>query len=187
MVSLYLAAELSSERFGDAIRAELADRHMPETLITQPDLTDEIAARERRAVLGATRGFGQNREMFEHFPDHVRWVWARLNREELAHVRYIEYPYWNELSGGSRLPVDAARRIDEGITVFSVSNDRFIRAADVLSRGELFAPPIFAGPNYDDLVCLEGHLRLTAYALAGFPVDLNCLIGTAPTLDRWAQ
>lgn len=36
-------------------------------------------------------------------------------------------------------------------------------------------------------MCLEGHLRLTAHALAGFPVDVECLVGTAPTMGRWTQ
>jgi hypothetical protein len=34
-------------------------------------------------------------------------------------------------------------------------------------------------------VCLEGNLRLTAYALAGFPAGVECLVGTAPTMGRW--
>ncbi|WP_245790508.1 hypothetical protein [Streptomyces monashensis] len=43
------------------------------------------------------------------------------------------------------------------------------------------------GERQDDLVCLEGHLRLTAYALAGFPADIECLVGTAPARGRWAR
>jgi hypothetical protein len=187
MVSLYLAGELSSERFGAAIRAELAQHHLSERLLTRPDLTDEVGNRQRRAVLATTRGYGEDREMFEYFPDRVVWEWARLDPGDLARVRYIEYSYWNELSGGSRLPIDAARRIEEGVTVFGVQNDRFARAADALRGGAQFPPLILAGVSRDKLVCLEGHLRLTAYALAGFPIDLDCLIGTAPALDRWAQ
>jgi hypothetical protein len=34
---------------------------------------------------------------------------------------------------------------------------------------------------------LEGHLRLTGYALAGFPAAVECLLGTAPDMGRWAQ
>lgn len=102
-------------------------------------------------------------------------------------MRYIDYSYWNELSGGSRLPVDAAGRIREGVRVFGISNQRFLDAADAVARGERFPPLILAGPHYDDLVCLEGHLRLTGYALAGFPVEVECLIGTAPTMGRWAR
>jgi len=47
-------------------------------------------------------------------------------------------------------------------------------------------PLILAGPRYDDLVCLEGNLRLPAHALAGFPTEAECLVGTAPALERWA-
>ncbi|WP_222432377.1 hypothetical protein [Leekyejoonella antrihumi] len=187
MVAYYLAGELTSERFGEAIRAELAARHLPEDVLTRPDLGDENGNRARRAVLAATRGYGQDREMFEHFPDDVRWVWAQLMPAELARVRYIEYSYWNELSDGSRLSVDAARRIEKGVRVFGVSNDRFLAAAEAVKRGDRFPPLILAGPHDEDLVCLEGHLRLTAYALAGFPIPLDCLIGSAPALTRWTQ
>jgi hypothetical protein len=51
----------------------------------------------------------------------------------------------------------------------------------------MFPPLIFAGTAGDHLVCLEGHLRLTAYALAGFPTELDCLVGIDPTFARWAE
>jgi hypothetical protein len=60
-------------------------------------------------------------------------------------VRYIEYSYWNELSGGSRLPGDAAERIRAGVRVSGVSNGRFIAAARAVRRGERFSPLILAG------------------------------------------
>jgi hypothetical protein len=85
----------------------------------------------------------------------------------VARVRYTEYSYWNELSGGSRLPVDAAVRIRAGIRVFDVPNDRFRAAALAVARGVRFDPLILGGVTPAGLVCLEGHLRLTGYALAG--------------------
>ncbi len=186
MVACYLAGEITSERFGPAIRAELAARDLRYELLTDPGPSDETGNRQRRAMLAATRGYGEDREMFEHFPEDVPWVWARLNPPDLALVRYIEYSYWNELSGGSRLPIDAARRIETGVTVFNVPNGRFLRAADAVKQGAVFPPLILAGPSRDDLVCLEGHLRLTAYALARFPRELDCLVGVAAKLARWA-
>jgi hypothetical protein len=134
-----------------------------------------------------TRGYGEDREIFEHFPATVRWVRAWLTPAELAQVRYVEYSYWNEISGGSRLAADAARNIRAGVRPYGVSNQRFIRAARALLRGERFPPLILAGPADDDLVCLEGNLRLTAYALAGFPAGAECPAGTAPALGRWAR
>jgi hypothetical protein len=187
MVACYLAGEITSERFGPAIRAQLVARDLPDEAITNADLSDETGNRHRRTILGATRGYGKDREMFTHFPDTVAWVWARLSSRDLALVRYIEYPYWNELSGGSRLPIDAARRIKDGVTVFDVPNTRFLRASDAVEHGTIFPPLILAGPAGDRLVCLEGHLRLTAHALAGFPTELDCLVGIDRTLARWAE
>ena len=94
---------------------------------------------------------------------------------------------WNELSGGSRLPADAPARIRAGVRVFGVSNRRFVAAARAVARGEVFPPLILAGGRRDALVCLEGHPRLTAYALAGFPAHVECLVGTAPSMDRWCR
>lgn len=92
---------------------------------------------------------------------------AVLSADELSRVRYVEYSYWEEISGATRLPADAARRIR--------------------ARGERFPPLILVGHRRERLVCLEGKLRLTAHALEGFPVEVECLVGTAATMGRWAQ
>ena len=185
MVALFLLGEMGSERFGAGIRTALDAAGQTETLITATDLSDADQNRARRAILAKTRGYGENRDVFENFPARVRWVRAMLAPGELARVRYIDYSYWNELSGGSRLPSDAAQQVRRGIKVFGVSNRRFLRAARAVERGELFPPLILAGRRRDRLICLEGHLRLTAYALAGFPDEVECLVGTARAMDRW--
>lgn len=190
MIACFLRGELTSRRFGPVLHAALSAAGLSERLLTDADLGNEKENRARNELLGATRGYGQNRDVFDEdfpAPASVRWIRAALDRVELAKVRYIDYSYWNELSGGSRLAVDAARRIREGVSVFGVSNQRFVDAAHALSKGERFPPLILAGQRLDDLVCLEGHLRLTGYALAGFPVEVECLIGTAPAMGRWAR
>lgn len=187
MVACFLRGELTSPRFGAATRRALAAAGQFEDVVTDADLADPKANGVRRGLLAVTRGYGENRELFEGFPGGVQWIRAVLTPEELTRVRYIEYSYWNELSGGSRLPGDAAARIRMGVRVFGVSNGRFLAAACAVRRGERFSPLIVVGPRPDALVCLEGHLRLTAYALAGFPVGVECLVGTAPELGRWAK
>lgn len=187
MVACFLLGELTSARFGADLRRALAAAGQAELLLTRADLADPDANRARRALLAETRGYGENRDVFEDFPDRVRWIRAVLTPDELARVRYIEYSYWNELSGGSRLPGDAAERIRAGVRVFDVPNGRFLAAARAVRRGERFAPLILAGPRPEELVCLEGHLRLTAYALAGFPAGVECLVGTAGAMERWAR
>jgi hypothetical protein len=103
MVACFLLGELTSMRFGPSVREALSAAGLSERLLTEADLADEKANRVRRELLGATRGYGQNRELFDaQFPARVRWVKAVLTSSELAHVRYMDYSYWNELSGGCR-------------------------------------------------------------------------------------
>jgi hypothetical protein len=187
MVACLLGAEVTSARFGAFVRAALADAGESDLLLTRPDTSDAAENAVRRALLATTRGYGEDRDVFEDFPRGVRWEWALLDPAELAAVRYIEYSYWNELSGGSRLPGDAAARIRAGVEAFDVPNGRFELAAAALAAGERFPPLILAGEGPGKLVCLEGNLRLTAYALARFPAEVECLVGTAPGLARWAR
>ncbi|MEV0415871.1 hypothetical protein AB0I68_35190 [Streptomyces sp. NPDC050448] len=187
MVACFLSGELSSQRFGQNLRSHLAVAGQAEQLLTHPDLSDAGANFVRRALLAATRGYGENRDLFENFPTHVTWIRALLSVNEAAGVRYLDYSYWVELSGGSRRPTDAAARIKAGLRAFDVPNEPFVDAAHALIRGERFPPLILVGERQDNLVCLEGHLRLTAHALVGFSTDIECLIGTAPTMGRWAR
>ena len=60
-------------------------------------------------------------------------------------------------------------------------------ASRSLAMERAVSPLMVPGPSRGDLVCLEGHLRLTAYALARFAVELNCLIGITLRLARRAQ
>ena len=187
MVACFLRGELSSRRFGQNLRSHLAAAGQTKQLLTHPDLSDAGENLARRALLAATRGYGENRDLFENFPTHVTWTRALLSGGEAAGVRYLDYSYWVELSGGSRRPADAAARVKAGLRAFGVPNEPFVDAARAVIRGERFPSLILVGERQDNLVCLEGHLRLTAYALVGFPTDIECLIGTAPTMGRWAQ
>jgi hypothetical protein len=132
MIACFLQGELSSERFGPAIHDAMLARGQPETLVTHPNLADQHANQDRRAQLAATRGYGEDRELFEHFPAEVRWVRARLTGAELGWIRYVEYSYWNEISGGSRLATDAAERTNAGVRPWGVSHRRFHSAAYAL-------------------------------------------------------
>ncbi|MEU6479140.1 hypothetical protein ABZ858_20080 [Streptomyces sp. NPDC047017] len=187
MVACFLGGELSSRRSGQNLRSHLAAAGQVEQSLTHPDLSDAGANRARRALLAATRGYGENRGLFENFPAHVRWTRALLTAGEAAGVRYLDCSYWVELSGGSRRPADAAARVKAGLRGFAVPNEPFVEAAPALARGECFPPLVLVGESQDDLVCLEGQLRLTAYALVGFPAGIECLIGTSPAMGRWAR
>ena len=73
------------------------------------------------------------------------------------------------------------------LPAFDVTNDDVLDVASAVSRGARLPPLILVGERYDELVCHEGHMRLTAYALAGFPAETECLVGIAQAMGAWTQ
>ena len=112
-----------------------------------------------------------------------------ITQAELARVRYIDYDYWVELSGGTRLAADAAPRIRAGAAPFGVSSEWALGMAREVARGARFPPLILVTTEPGgDLVVLEGHARLTAFMLARdrLPPELEVLVGSSPAMTRWA-
>jgi hypothetical protein len=188
MVALFLRAELTSDRYGPGIRALLARDGVPDRVITAPDLGDDAENQVRARLLTDHRGYSTRTEIFEDFPDRVRWEWMAITPAELATVRYIDYSYWNELSGGSRLAADAAPRVRAGITPFGVPSDGLLAMAEQVAAGARFPPLILVTTSPPgDLLVLEGHGRLTAYMLARdhLPAELDVLVGYSAEMTRW--
>ncbi len=113
-----------------------------------------------------------------------------MTKDELWTVRYVEYSYWNVISAGSRLPLDAAAQIRNNVTAFDVPNTGFLKAAGAVREGHTFPELILVrcGPAAPSVV-LEGHLRLTAYALEPeqTPESLSVIIGESPGFDQWVN
>jgi len=161
MVALFLRTELPSARWQDGLRVLLERDGLPERVVTDPNLGDDTENQARLRLLTAHRGYSVRTELFEDFPDDVRWQWMAITPSELAGVLYIDYDYWVELSGGTRLAVDAGARFPSLILVTTGLGG--------------------------DLVVLEGHCRLTAFMLARdwLPPELEVLVGSSPAMTRW--
>lgn len=188
MVALFLRAEVASERFGPALEALLRRDGKARAVVESPDTADPDANAYRRRLLRDCRGYGRDGDVFAGWPASVAWFRAALSPPEVAGLRYIEYSYWNELSGGTRLPGDAAEAIRAGREVHGQSNERFLRAAGALREGVRFPELIVAGGAAEGpLTVLEGNLRLTAYLLAPecLPEALEVVAGFAPELAGW--
>jgi hypothetical protein len=186
MIALFLRGELLSGHTGPAIQRALVDAGVDPRVVREPDVSDPDANAIRRGLLTAARDYDAG-GLFHGFPDDVRWEWAALTPEELMAVRYIDYSYWVELSGGTRLPTDGARRLREGVEPFGVPSTGFFELAEELAVGKRFSELILVdGPA--GLVVLEGHARLTAYALqpTAIPPELEVLVGTSPSMSEWA-
>lgn len=85
--------------------------------------------------------------------------------KDLNNIRYINYDYWNELSNGTGSPLIASKNITQGKTVFNVSNASFFDGANLLKSGAKFKPCILLTADYNTFVVLEGHFRITCYAM----------------------
>ena len=188
MVALFLCTELPAARHRDDLRALLERDGLPDHVITNPDLGDDAENQARLRLLTRHRGYGTRTELFDGFPDDVVWQWMAITSAELASARYIDYDYWVELSGGTRLPADAAPRIRAGVAPFGVPSDWALGMAQAVADGARFPPLILVttGPG-GDLVVLEGHARLTAFMLARdrLPPELEVLVGSSPAMTRW--
>jgi hypothetical protein len=145
VVAHFLKHEFKSERFGTAIFEVLQRNGWPASLLEEPDLKNVEECSIRANVLREFRGYGKNDGVFENFPSDVAWGRFAISGPELMQVRYIEYSYWNEISGGSRLPCDAAIRIRQGVTIFGMSTQSFVEMASALRTGAVFPELILVG------------------------------------------
>ncbi len=180
MIAVFLRGELDSERYGARLR-ELAGAEAEALL--DPDTADAEVNRRRRETLDRHRAYERRQGLFLGFPDDVDWYRAVLTPDEVLDIRYIDWDWWLRLSGGSRRPRDAARRIRaaeiEGVGVEE-------HEALAASQHPLIAVATRAG---EPLVLVEGHARLTAYALfpERLPTEVEILLGLSDAVRGWCQ
>ena len=177
MVATFLAAEINSEHYGPPITEILARLGQPRSLLERPDTTDEAANAVRRQVLAAHREYPTG-NVFTGMPADVTWHYAALTPAELGTVRYIDYPYWTEFSGGTRLVADGARRLGPWPDLPPEAIYR--QVAENLRDGKLPPPVILLGePGLANLIVIEGHKRLTGLLLCPqwLPAELEVLLG----------
>lgn len=158
---------------------------------------DEVAAtfvraelaseRFRDEILGGTRGWRIG-GLFHGFPEELEWHRAALEPAEVLDILYIDWHWWLKISGGTRSPREAARRILAGdVPGGDPDADRVI-AARLRSPDpppELIAVKTPAGP----LVLVEGHVRLTSYAVwpEFLPPRLEIYVGIAEDVAGWSE
>ena len=188
MISEYLKAEYHSERFAERIKKVMKELLLDESIILSANLNNTNENIARKKLLGEFRGYGFNRELFENFPNEIQWSLCNFVSDDLNNIRYIDYSYWNELSKGTHSPLIAAQTILNGIEIYNQSNAGFVKAAEFIKSGEKFSRPILLTFDLEHFVIVEGHLRITAFALV--PEHFNnieCFVGkcSSDDLKKW--
>jgi hypothetical protein len=184
VVTAFLRAELDSGRYGDVVRKLLERDGVDADVLARPDLTDPAANRYRSGLLDEYRGFEQRIGLFGGFPERVEWHRAALTPHEVLEILYIDWDWWLEISGGTRRPRDAAEKIRRGeVPGSTVDEHRMLFDAP---QPELI---VVTTPDRAKLVVLEGHYRLTAYAMfpERLPAELELHLGEAEDMAAWSE
>jgi hypothetical protein len=187
MVAVFLRAELGSSRYGEKLRGFLARDGRDEGVLRRPDLGDPDANRYRSGLLEEYRAYERRDGLFGGFPREVDWFRAVLTRDEVLDLLYINWDWWLAISNGTRRPREAARRIRAGqVPGCTVEEHEPLAAA---LRGNPPPPELIVATTteHSPLVVVEGHVRLTAYALFPdyVPDELEVLLGVSHEMAEW--
>ena len=188
MIAIFLQTEFHSSRFHQTLEALAQQEEIDPYILQAPDWHNACENAQRRTLLKVYLGYSSNAGYLSDFPTNMHWERVMLTRQELEQVRYIQYDYWVELSGGTRLAIDGARNAVAGKVVFRVNSDGLVYLANELRKGARFPPLILVRKDIDAyLVVLEGHARLTAYLIAPeyIPSELEVILGSSAQITRW--
>lgn len=164
MLLCFMQGEWQSARFHEDLRRALVMHHAHENLFLHGDPAHEDQNALRKQVMSTFRGY-PDREVFRDMPQVTGWWLAALDAADLTRIRYIHDSYWIELSGGTSSPLDGAANALKGLEPFGVSNAPFFAGAEHLRGGGVFPPVILLTDETGHSVVLEGHLRMTVYAM----------------------
>ncbi len=183
MIAEWLKGEMWSKRFSKPLKKILRKFKQGQAIINDPKLDDKRENIIRKKIL-----FTYRKELLENWPKNINWQKVIVNENDLKKIKYINYSYWNELSGGSRLAEDAIKNIFKGKTVFGVSNRQYLEAARHVKKHGFFPKLILVSTQPGaPVVVIEGHLRLTAYLMEpqGIPNKMIAVIGYSPDFKDW--
>lgn len=189
VVLAFLRGEIDSERFGNRVRHALIDAGGFE-LVRSPDLGSTEQNQARRLALAAARGW-RDMELFQGFPEQVEWYHGVLAPDELERVQFIDYSYWNELSGGSRRPTDVLATLEAGrlpTWLTDLGTSWCFEFAAQLANAQFVDDLIVMGtPDLSKLVLLEGHARLTAIFVGQLQrrVTVRAYLGLSAAIKQW--
>ncbi len=163
MILEFLKGEINSNRFNNDLIQTLKKLDLDKDIIINGDVSNQTENKERLKIISLYRGY-PNKELFNNFPLIKEWKYMQLSAEDLKNIYYINYDYWNELSNNTSSPIEAAKNINDGIEIFGISNKQYIEGAKYLEHN-MFPPVILITCNDEKYLIIEGHLRMTSYAL----------------------
>jgi len=108
-----------------------------------------------------------------------------MEQEDFSNLRYARCPPWIELSGGTRLVTEGAKNIAPGGPAEDAAVNIRAVVAD-LKREKRYAELIGVKDHNGGIILMEGHTRATAYVVSPPAEPIVCIVGSSPTMARWA-
>ena len=187
VTATFLRGGLESPRFHELLADLLAEDGVDASVVAEPDLADADANDYRRNLLGRWHAWLSGPHAFGEFPGSLHWRRVLLTREEVLGILYIDWDWWLTISDGTRLPLEAARRIRageiDGVTRRRARADRYAGCvsrptarADRGGGGRGAAARRDRGSRASDRIrALSGRL----------PDELEVLLGVAEGVEHW--
>lgn len=182
----FLRAEVDSARWGRMYSGAIArSGESRESLVDNGDLGNSRQNDIRRDVLGQLRGYGRNVLLFKGFPQDVSWCLIRLGPGDFSTMKYAANPPWPAMTNGTRSVTAFASTVSSGTAPEDSANH--IRAVAELLKGGTLFPEMILVRGTDGLpIIVEGHVRATAYVVAGRTENIEAFVGASPYIGRWA-
>src|SRR5712691_6932502 len=111
VIAAFLRGELDSPRYGERLLALLREDGVDASVVSRPHIDDPAEGAYREILLDRHRGWLRREGLFAGLPLKIDWSRAALTRDEVLAIRYINWDWWLDVSGGTRRPLDAAERI----------------------------------------------------------------------------
>ena len=185
MVLAFLQAEAEADRYAEIVeQGVLATGFTRGELIEQPDLGDLRQNQARLWILGAYRGYRQNRLLFLNFPSDAAWRRIELEPSELDKLKYANEASWVQMSDGTRKPSRLVEKLKSG----QLPNELTARIRAIQLRYEegLTFPDLIAAEAADSsFILIEGHSRASAYAASHLKNGIRMFLATSPSMPSW--
>ena len=158
------------------------DREKFESIVLDPDLTDESQNSIRRALLYRRRG-----HMWRELPKDTLWYEAEIDSEDLKRIRVFPRAHWRKISNGSFLLSEIVKRIrDSAIGKNDPAFSKIQLLRYRLQRDSVSSAVLLIGVDEEQpFTILEGNHRLAAAMLVSprlVQTGFRILCGLSPRM-----
>ena len=164
MLLEYLKCEVNSNRFGGKLEETLDELNFSQDIILNANLDNENENKQRRLIMEKFREYPTG-DIFVNFPKEFKWLYVQFEEGDFNKMFFLNWPCWNKRTNNSGKPADAAQNVLKGVEFEDIPNEKFLKGLEYLENGNQFKPLIAVTCNGEKFVLIEGHSRMTVYAL----------------------